>query len=107
MMLERFSGLQGKTLSTLARNKKFDILLVTDDEIIIKLHSSGKTRPITRRELEKAWKELKARGVITQKHIMDSGCWNSAFVTTFLAQIPGVSYRTRPVTLFLKSWRPF
>lgn len=53
-MWESIRALQGTTLRTTGQNKPFLIVRVTDGECIIKVESTGRIRPIPRRDFERA-----------------------------------------------------
>ena len=93
-------GLKGRTLRTLAQNKPFDILELSDHELIIRVGSSGRLRKIRRREIEGAYQELLQRGEISARDIQKRHApRNSAFVSAILAELPGVDHQVKPIRL--------
>jgi len=99
----RVRQLEGKTLSTLDQKKPFTITAVTAEKVTMTPQSTDTERAISRDEIEGAWLELLQRGEITRQEVQDdhSG-WNLAYVAAILAEIPGVSYKIRPIVLFYK-----
>jgi hypothetical protein len=98
-MLERFKSMEGQTFSTLANNKKFDVLQVLQEHILIHLHSTDSERVLFKREIDAAWEALVQRGVLTQTDIFSQGTVNSAYIATLFSKLPNVSYKLHPVTL--------
>ena len=99
-MMEKLFGLKGKTLSTLARAKKFDVLKVDEKKILVVPQSTNFERPISKNRIEWAWNELRTKGELTQQEIFLSGTVNSAYIATILTQLLGVTYKTKPVRLY-------
>jgi len=100
---EVIKKLEGQTLQTLAQNKKFKILKVTEKNIIIEVNSTKKERTINfEKEIEPACKALKLRRRITRIEIEDEFApRNPAFVAAILANLSHVRYMAKPViTLF-------
>lgn len=98
--MEKFFGLKGKTLSTLARAKKFDVLQVDERKIRVAPQSTHVERPISKDSIEWAWNELWTKGELKQQEIFLSGSVNSAYIATLLTQLPGVTYKIKPVRLY-------
>ena len=101
-MIEKLVWLKGNTYSTLAQNKKFTILDVNPNAIIIRVHSTGRERRINRNELESAWRILVTKGIITSVEILNLPSRNSAFISSIFAQLGGVTYKTNPITLIYR-----
>jgi hypothetical protein len=51
---EKIYELKGRTLLTVGQRKQFEIIEVYDNKCIIKVGSTGKIRPITKNEFERA-----------------------------------------------------
>lgn len=95
--------LAGRTLSTLDQKKPFTITAVTVDKVIMTPHTTDIERAISRDEIDGAWLELLQRGEITRQEIQDNHSgWNPAYVAAILAEMPGVTYKIRPIVLFHK-----
>jgi hypothetical protein len=103
-MIEELKRMAGKTFSSLARNSHFDVVLVNDNFVIVHIHNTGNDRRIPMSQIKEAWSILTQRGMITQTQILrDIGCRSSAYVTSILAKITGVSYVLKPkTTLYYK-----
>jgi hypothetical protein len=51
---DKIKELKGITLNTVGQQKQFEIIEVNDNKCIIKIGSTGKKRPITKNEFERA-----------------------------------------------------
>ncbi|OIK11312.1 hypothetical protein [Bacillus sp. MUM 13] len=51
---DKINKLKGKTLYTVGQQKQFEIIEVNDNKCVIKVGSTGKIRPITKKEFERA-----------------------------------------------------
>lgn len=58
--------LTGKTLVTLDKHKRFDVLVVGPKQILLFLHSSQKERKVRWEEIEPAWALLQRPGQLTR-----------------------------------------
>lgn len=102
-MIEQLMRMKGKTFSTLAQNKKFEVLDVTQSKVIILVNSTGNERYIPMHQIEASWKALVTQGMVTQTYILqDIECWSSAFVCGIFANFPNVTYELKPIRLFYK-----
>lgn len=91
---QEFEKLIGKTLATLDRHKRFDVLSVGPKQILLFLHSSQKERKIRWEEIEPAWALLQRQDQLTRAAIQDNFSQrNPAYVAALLATLPGVSNR--------------
>ena len=86
--------LSGKTLATLDRQKRFDVLSVTPKQIMLYIHATGKERKMHWQEIEPAWEWLQRQGHLTRVDIRESFSErNPAYVAALLAALPGVTHR--------------
>ena len=96
-------NLSDQTVLTLDRKRPFDIFRVETDRLVVSPHASGKERPIHRQVFTGAWQELMRRGELSQMDIKARySDWNPVYVTAILAELPGVTYKTRPLVLYMK-----
>jgi hypothetical protein len=96
---KKVQQLDGETLHTLARPSDFKIIAVDDTQVLLRL-STGKARPVQRKGIEGAFRELVRTGKIDQKAIEKRHSpRGSAYVAAILAQLEGVKHRLRPVRL--------
>lgn len=94
--------LEGQTVETLALHRKFRILEVTENIILIEPESTKNKRPINfENELAPAYKALKTRRRLTLKDVREWSEFSTAFVCAILAQLPRVRYTLKPITLFI------
>ena len=63
---DEIKNIEGKTLKTLDRGNKFEILVVTNHGMIVKPLSTGKERLVPRSEIEGAYQELFTNKEITR-----------------------------------------
>lgn len=96
--------LQGKTLFTLDQKRPFEIREVSSSQVVL-CTSTGSDRPIPLKELERAWIHLQQRKELTREEIRGLGVsnFNPAHVAALLANMPGVTYDTKPIILYLES----
>ena len=93
--------LKGTTLKTLDQNRPFDIVEVTDQNVIVKPHARGIARTIKREAIEDAFGELALRGEITRADIRERYAnYNPAYVAAILASLPGVTALRKPIRLY-------
>lgn len=91
---QEFEKLTGKTLATLDRHKRFDVLGVGPKHILLFLQSSQKERKIRWGEIEPAWALLQRQGQLTRVAIhANFSQSNPAYVAALLAALPGVYHR--------------
>lgn len=94
--------LAGRTLSTLDRDKPFDILEISDQALIIRPHETDKERKIRRIEIEDAYRRLAAIGELTRSEIRDEfSNFNPAYVAAILAELPNVNHANKPIRLWI------
>jgi hypothetical protein len=94
--------LEGTTLSTLDQSKPFDILEVSNQDIIIRPHETAKERKIRRNEVEDAFRRLVAIGELTRSEIREEfSNFNPAYVAAILAELPDVKYSRKPIRLWV------
>lgn len=92
--------LVGRKLVTLDEKKPFEVLCITEETIIIHVHSTGRERNIARKEVEGAMTELDMRGEISRTEIQKQhSSRNPAYVAAMLAALPGVTYSLDPIIL--------
>ena len=100
---DKVKELEGRTLKTLDRGNKFDVLVVTNHGVIVKPLATGKERLVSRSEIDGAYKELFANKEITRTIIEAKySPRNPVYVAAILAEVPGVWYTIRPIHLKLK-----
>ena len=96
----RILQIEGQTLKTLDKNKKFDIVCVKERSLVLNVHASDKDRLVHRDEIEGACKELFKRGQITRGKIQKKySPRNPAYVAAILSTLPGVQYSLNPIIL--------
>jgi hypothetical protein len=97
VLWETIKELQGQTLTTLKQKKKFDVLALNRNEVLIKIHSSRKERKVPRQEIETAYKELILRGEISRTDVEARHApRNPVYVCSLLSRLPGVTYTIYP-----------
>lgn len=97
--LDKLKQLAGRTLYTLSQRRPFDVLSVDMYEVEILVRSTGRRRRVPLAEIEPAWRTLRQRGELTQAEIEKR--WsprNPVCVAAMLAALPGVTYRSKPIT---------
>jgi hypothetical protein len=95
--------LKGQTLQTLDQHKSFDIISVNEKAVVIVPHKSFKERPIPRQGIENAYTRLMETGELTRSDIMaEFSEFNPAYVAAILAELPGVRFTTKPISLRTK-----
>jgi hypothetical protein len=99
---EELEKLEGKTLSTLDQHKPFDVLDVSDREMMIRPHETNTARKIRRHEIENAYRRLAAVGELTRSEIREEfSNFNPAYVAAILAELPNVKYARKPIRLWI------
>jgi hypothetical protein len=99
-MWNEIQKLEGKTLQTLYQKKKFDIIEITENAVIICPHATQTQRRVSRHELEAAYQRLAAIGQLTRTEIMKKySQFNPAYVAAILAELPNVQPSTDPISL--------
>jgi hypothetical protein len=97
-------NLKGRTLKTLDRQKEFEIFLVNESRLVVSPHSTRKERPIMRSGVENAWQRLYVTGSLSPVEIdHEFSSNNSAYVAAIFAELPGVRFTKKPITLHYKS----
>lgn len=94
--------LQGKHLSTLYQKKPFEIIQVSNNQIILKTSTEAQ-RPIPLKELTLAWNHLEKHKELARGEVRDLGYseFNPAYVVAILASLPGVTHSLSPIILRL------
>jgi hypothetical protein len=87
-----------RQLETLDEHKPFEITSVTHETIELVV-STGQPRTLPRADIEQAWNELTQRRRIARDRVTELAEFNVAYVMAILAQLPGVSYKLRPLQL--------
>ncbi len=94
--------LAGQTLATLDQRKPFDVVEVSDHDVIVRPHKTGIERKIQRDEIEDAFKRLVAIGELTRSDIREEfSNFNPAYVAAILAQLPNIKYSRKPIRLWI------
>ena len=97
---EQINYLTGQTLKTLEDQQPFEILEISNGELLIFIYASLDKRKIKRERIELAWHELLVEGVITESSIKEKySSGNAAQIAAILAEMPGVAFKTGPVQL--------
>ncbi len=92
--------LQGRTLRTLSQGKPFDILEVSNRDVIV-VTSNGKVRPVPLKKFERAFVHLerhKALSLVDIRHLGISN-FHPTYIVAILANFSGVSYKIKPIVL--------
>ncbi len=98
------SNLKGRTLKTLDRHKPFEIVALTENVVTVLPKSTGKERPISREGVDNAYRHLTVTGRLSLTEIEnDFAPYNPVYVAAILAELPGVRYTIRPITLHFRS----
>ena len=99
---EEIKKLNGKTWKTLAHNKPFDVLDVTDHAVLICPQETRTERPISRDEIENAFGHLISAGQTTRTEIREKFSeYNPAYVAAILAELPDVEHSAHPIKLWI------
>jgi hypothetical protein len=94
--------LKGQTLATLDQHKPFDIVDVTEHDVIVRPHKNEIERKIPRDEIENAFRRLFSVGELTRSDIREEfSNFNPAYVAAIFAKLPGVSHSLRPIRLWI------
>lgn len=100
---EYIKSLEGKTLKTLAQKRPFDVSVVSDEYVIVIPHTKMIPRSIKRIEIEGANRALRIRESISARDIQkEFSLFNSSFVSSLLAHLPAVEYKSNPIRLYYK-----
>lgn len=92
----------GQTLVTLDQHKPFDIVGVTERDMVVRPHKNEIERRISRGEIENAFKRFSSTGQLTRSDIREGfSNFNPAYVAAILAKLPGVSHSLRPIRLWI------
>ena len=98
-MFEKLMWMTGKVFDTLDRHKKFTVREVTPNAVNIRVHSTNEERRISMNDIERAWNKLITTGIIRSTEILEFPCRSSAYISTMLAHLDGVTYSLRPIIL--------
>jgi hypothetical protein len=92
--------LKGQTLRTLARQKPFIIVAVSDKSITVMPLSTNKERPIQRAGIENAFQRLTSAGELTLADLeADFTPLNPVYTAAILAKMRGVKVYLKPTRL--------
>jgi hypothetical protein len=98
---QEIKQLEGQTLHTLDHSNPFDILSVDRSKVTVRPHATDKERSVPWPQLENAFRELSVRGEISRVEIEHQHSpRNPAYVAAILAELPGVTHKTKPIRLF-------
>ena len=99
---DEIEKLKGQTLRTLDHRKPFDIVDVTEHDVIVRPHKSDIERQISRDAIENAAKRLLAVGQLTRTEVhAEFSEFNPAYVAAILAELPNVKHSIRPIKLWI------
>ncbi len=94
-------NLEGRTLETLERRKRFKVVAVTDSYLVVMSGEDGVERRIQRQTIESAWSRLARRGELSQEEIKSRiSSRNGPYIAAVLSKLPNVSYRRESGSLF-------
>lgn len=97
-----FRSLRGRRFHTLDQNQPFTLQDVADNSLVVLVERTGNSRSIQRADFQEAWQRLAQLGHLSRTEIhRELSKFNPAYVSTLLAQVPGVTYRVRPIVLSL------
>jgi hypothetical protein len=97
-------SLRGQRFHTLHQEQPFTLHDVAGTNLMVRPESTGNLRPIQRSHFQEAWQRLTQLGRLSRTEIhREISPFNPAYVLTLLAQVPGVTYRLRPIVLTLSS----
>ncbi len=91
--------LNGRQMRTLDRQKRFTMMAVSADAVIIQVAATEKFRPIFRSEFEIAWRALSTRGEVSRSEIEAEASLRSH---PYVAALPGVCASVWPIVLQAK-----
>ena len=95
--------LEGHTLKTLDKGNPFDVIKVSENEVIVRPQVRGVDRSIKGSIFDDAFTEMRNRGQIFRTEIRDKySSFNPAYVAAILGALPGVETRTKPIQLLYK-----
>ena len=101
---QRVKDLEGKTLATLAQRKRFKIIHVNDENIIVLISSTNKQRKIKVSEIEPAYQFLVSNKQLTRGEIEAAySKRNPVYVAAILNELPGVDSHQKPVITLIYS----
>ena len=102
-LIGELGKLNGKSLFTLDQKKPFEIIEVSEREVVLNTSTESR-RPIPLKEIELAWKHLENHKELTRTEVRELGYsnFNPAYVVAILANLPGVTHSTKPIVLNLK-----
>jgi len=94
--------LKSQTLTTLDQKKPFNVVDVTEHAVLICPQETQTERPISRDEIENAYRHLVTIGQSTRTEIQEKFSeYNPAYVAAILAALPNVQHSTRPIKLWI------
>jgi hypothetical protein len=95
--------LLGSRLRTTARHQPFVVKDISTESVTVVLpEGRGLSRRIPREEFERAWQQLRISGHLAHKDLPEKpGSRNAVFVTSLLAQVPGIRHRDSLLGLHL------
>ena len=98
------TSLRGKQLYTLDQKKPFTVDGIKGNLILITTSTKASRNAPLQGTID-AYNHLKKRGVLTLVEIRENNYseWNPVYIAAILASFPEIEYKTRPITLFLKS----
>lgn len=101
---DRIKESEGEHFLTAKHHKRFRLVAVSDNELIIKPECSGKERNIEKEVVKDIYKCLRDKGSYSLKEIrQQKNSHNASYLIPLLALHPKVSIRTNPVKLVHKS----
>lgn len=95
------SALKGRILRTLDRQKRFEVLEVDSNQIVILPASTKIQRPIRREGIENAYRRLMVTGQLSIKELEEEFTPRSqVYTATILSILPNVHHSLRPIRLW-------
>ena len=102
--MDQIRALEGKPLLTLDRRRPFEIVVVAENWVKLRVVGTGKMRTVRRKEIKGAFHELALRGEISRSEIHERHSpRNPAYIAAILAEFDGVTYQLGPIRLFYRS----
>jgi len=95
-MWNELSMLKGRDLQTLGRARRFSIVDITCAAVLVRPGCSGSERIIPRAQIDAAYRQLVQHGNIDLAGIRHHSEMNPVYVAAMLAELPGITSRSRP-----------
>lgn len=101
---DQIKAFQGQTLKTVQQGKEFDVLVVEDNRVIIKPHSSREKKRISKQSIESSYQALVNSGALTIKMTKAFSEHHPVYVIALISRFPNIKIEKWPmVKLILQS----